>query len=211
MPDAPPLAPTPNKAREVIDTQLQVDVAAMTAHATITLAAGDAGASLEVGDLMIDSVTAAGVAVPFAIASKQMDLGLAASSEQVALDVAYHFKTHEQFDGDSMTGFTFLWPYFCGNLFPCHSAPSDGTTFALALDGVPAGKTAVFPASIPNEAPSYQIAWSIGAYTELPLGTTSAGTKVSVWYLPTEQTAAMAGTASMIESMGRPVIASPPR
>jgi len=47
---------------------------------------------------------------------------------------------------------------------------------------VPAGKTAVFPTSIPAEAPAYQLAWSVDDYTELPLGTTTAGTQVSAWY-----------------------------
>ena len=37
---------------------------------------------------------------------------------------------------------------------PCHSQPADGTTFSLELDGVPAGKTAIYPASIEAEAPS---------------------------------------------------------
>src|SRR5262245_42505075 len=146
--DAPPLQPTANKAREIIDTQLHFDATAHTGTATITLGAGDAGASLEVGDLAIDSVS-----VPFAVAAKQMDLGLPASNEPVSVDVAYHFKTHEMFDGDSTIGFTFLWPYFCGNLFPCHSAPADGTTFTLDLAGVPSGQTAVFPPAIPSQAP----------------------------------------------------------
>jgi aminopeptidase N len=82
-------------------------------------------------------------------------------------------------------------------VFPCHSSPADGTTFTLDVTNVPAGKTAVFPATIPSEAPSYQVAWSIDAYTELPLGTTTAGTQLSVWHRATEATSATSGTVHL--------------
>jgi len=194
MPDAG-LMPTPNPAREVVSTALSLDLTAMSGHATITLATGDAGATLEVGDLMIDSVMRDGAMVPFAVANKRLDLGLA-GGEQVSVDIAYHYKPHEMFDGVS-PAFSFLWPYYCGNVFPCHSQPSDGTTFTLELTGVPAGKTAVYPPTV-NEAPSYQIAWAVGDYVETTLGTTTAGTQLSVWHLASEQSAATTGTANLV-------------
>jgi aminopeptidase N len=174
-------------------------VTAKTATATILLGASDApGATLEVGDLMIDSVQVAGAALPYDVAMSKLNLGLPASSEPTAVDIAYHWVNHENFTGASKDGYTLIWPYYCGNLFPCHSQPSDGTTFSLALTGVPAGQVAVYPTTIPAEAPSYQIAWSIDAYTELPLGTTTAGTQISVWYRTGEQATAMAGTANLV-------------
>jgi aminopeptidase N len=94
-------------------------------------------------------------------------------------------------------GFTLLWPYYCGNLFPCRSNPADGTTFTLALTGVPAGQVAVYPAAIATEAPSYQIAWAHGAYEQLDLGTTAAGTHLSAWHRATEAAAAMTGTRNL--------------
>jgi aminopeptidase N len=194
MPDAGPTPPTANADREVIDTQLAFDVTAKTATATITLGASDKpGATLEVGDLMIDSVD-----VPYAAAMSKLDLGVPASTDPVTVTIAYHWANHEGFTGASKDGYTLIWPYYCGNLFPCHSQPSDGTTFSLSLSGVPADKVAVYPATIPGEAPSYQIAWSIDAYTELPLGTTTAGTQISVWYRSGEQSTTMAGTAHLV-------------
>jgi aminopeptidase N len=194
MPDAGPTPPTANADREVVDTKLAFDVTAKTGTATITLGASDkAGATLEVGDLMIDSVD-----VPYAVAMSKLDLGVPASADPVTVTIAYHWMNHEGFTGASKDGYTLIWPYYCGNLFPCHSEPADGTTFSLSLTGVPDGQVAVYPATIPGEAPSYQIAWSIDAYTEMPLGTTTAGTQISVWYRPGEQTSATAGTAHLV-------------
>ena len=190
--------PTANPAREIADTQLHMDVTAQTGTATITFAPGADGASLEVGDLMITSVTANGSALPFAVTGAQLDLALAGSSEPRAVDIAFAYKLHEKFDGVSTKGFTFFWPYYCGNAFPCHSQPADGTTFTLDLTGVPAGKTAVYPMAIGKDAPSYQIAWAVGDYVETQLGTTTAGTHLSVWHLASEATTAMNGTAHLV-------------
>ena len=185
-PDAMPTPPTANLAREVIDTKLAFDLAAMTATATITFDVSTTpGASLEITGLGIDGVTMAGAALPYMagpVGTKQMDLGLPASDQQLAVDVAYHWMDHESFEGISMNGYTLDWPYYCSNVFPCHSEPEDGTTFSLTLANVPDGKTAVFPATIPALAPAYQLAWSIDDYTQLDLGTTPAGTLISVWY-----------------------------
>ncbi|MDB4952808.1 MAG: metallopeptidase [Myxococcales bacterium] len=199
-PDAAgPVQPVANPDREVIDTKLSFDVTAMTGQASITLDHSTApGASFEVGDLHIDTVTWSGADLPFAVASSRMDLGLPRLDVPTTIDVAFHWSLHSKFDGESATGFTFLWPYFCGNLFPCHSQPSDGTTFTLDVTGVPAGKTAVFPPAIPASAPAYQLAWSIDAYTQLDLGATTAGTQVSVWYRPNELTKAMTGTQHLV-------------
>jgi aminopeptidase N len=90
-----------------------------------------------------------------------------------------------------------LWPYFCGNLFPCHSQPRDGMTMSLNVTGVPAGKVAVWTPSF-TEAPAYQLAWAIDDYTELALGATAAGTQVAVWYRPMELAAAQIGTQNLV-------------
>ncbi|NVB77009.1 MAG: peptidase M1, partial [Kofleriaceae bacterium] len=110
------------------------------------------------------------------------------------LVVEYSFTQHDNADGLLPGGSTVLWPYFCGNLFPCHSQPSDGTQFTLSLDGVPASKQAIYPESIDADSPPYMLAWAVGAYTKNPLGTTTAGTTVSTYWLPGGQTAALAGT-----------------
>jgi aminopeptidase N len=198
--DAPgPLVPTANPARDVTDTKLAVDVTALAGTATITFAPSTGpGASLEVGDLAIASVQSAGVDVAFTVNASRMDLALPASSQPIAVDIAYHFMHHEGFSGASAGGYTMIWPYYCGNVFPCHSQPADGTTFSLQLAGVPANQVAVYPTTIPASAPPYQIAWSIDAYTELPLGTTTAGTQISVWYATNGLTAAQQGTPHLV-------------
>ena len=201
--DAAPVVPTANPAREVIDTKLAFDVSAKSATATITLGPSDApGASLETGDLTIDSVTIAGAPLMFAATTTGptkagLELALPPSASPTAVDIAYRYKERATFTGASTAGYTLIWPYYCGNLFPCHSDPADGTTFSLAITGVAAGKTAIFAPTIPGQAPAYQIAWTIDAYTELPLGATTAGTNVSVWYVG-DPTNAMAGSAHLV-------------
>lgn len=198
-PDAPSLPPTANAARGIADTQLAFDLAAMSATARITFEpSAEPGATLEVGDLMIDGATVDGAPIELAVAASRLDLGLPASDQPITVEIAYHYKAHNNFQGASAKGFTLVWPYYCGNMFPCHSAPADGTTFSLELANVPADKTAVYPATIPNEAPSYQLAWAIDAYTEVPLGTTTAGTALSVWHRPNELPAAQQGTAQLL-------------
>jgi aminopeptidase N len=198
-PDAASLAPTPNATRGIADTKLAFDIGGLSATATLTFEPSmDAGATVEVGDLTIDAVTVDGMPIEFAVAAAKLDLGLRASDQPIPVTIAYHYKIHENFQGASARGFTLMWPYYCGNVFPCHSAPADGTTFTLDVTNVPAGKTAVFPTTIPTEAPSYQIAWSIDAYTEVPLGTTTAGTALSVWHRANEAAAATQGTTHLL-------------
>jgi aminopeptidase N len=199
-PPAPPapLAPTANPAREIASTALSVDVAALTGTASITFAGSRApGATLEVGDLAIERVTLGGAELAYTVADGRLSLALPPGDAPTTVAIRYRWR-HHPFEGSDPGGFTYVWPYFCGNLFPCHSAPSDGTTFSLALSGVPTGKTAVFPASIPAEAPAYQIAWSIDDYVELALGATAAGTRLSVWHQPGEEAAARQGTAQLV-------------
>ncbi len=203
-PDAPdvPTPPTANPAREIIATDLAFDVTALSASASITFGASELpGATLEVNDLMIDGVTLDGAPLLFAVTDAKLDLGLAASDAPRTVAIAYHYKTHESFQGVSTKGFTLIWPYYCGNVFPCHSEPSDGTTFTLDLTGVPADKTAIYPTAISSEAPAYQIAWSIDAYEELSVGTTTAGTQISMFHRASELARAQAGSANLVAAV----------
>ncbi len=195
-----PILPTANAARDIADTRLAFDVAALSGSATITFAASSTpGATLEVGDLTLDSVRSGGVDLAYAtdVAAKTINLALASSDSPVAVDIAFRFKNHAGFQGASADGYTFLWPYFCGNLFPCHSQPRDGMTMSLSLTGIPAGKTALYVPAV-SQAPAYQLAWAIDNYTELPLGSTGAGTNVSAWYRPNELAKAQAGTEHLL-------------
>jgi aminopeptidase N len=202
LPDAAVTQPTANPARGISSTDLAFDVTTFAASAKLTFEPSTtAGATLEVGDLMIDAITLDGAAVlsQADTTAKTIDLGIDASDAPITVDIAFHYKNHPGFTGANANGFTLLWPYYCGNLFPCHSQPRDGTAMTLALTGVPAGKVAVYPEAI-TEAPSYQVAWSIDAYTELVVGTTPAGTQISAWYRPNELAAAQAGTANLVKA-----------
>ncbi len=207
-PDTPVATPAPpppqafataNAARDITDIQLAFDVTALSGTATISFAASNLpGATLEVGDLTLDRVQSGGVALAylFDAATKTINLALPASDRTIAVEFAFRYKTHTGFQGASAEGYTFLWPYYCGNLFPCHSQPRDGTTISLNLTGIPAGKTALYSPTL-TEAPAYQLGWAIDNYTELRLGATTAGTEVSVWHRPNELAAAEAGTQNL--------------
>src|SRR5262249_35022939 len=133
----------------------------------------------------------------------QLNVGVPSNGSDTTIIVKYKFSSHGKSDFDGWmggSGVTFLWPYFCGNLFPCKSDPADGLTVTMHVTGVENGLTAVYPATIPGAAPSYQPAIAVGDYTKLELGTTSKGTKVSAWYLNTvagNDTDAMKGTARL--------------
>jgi hypothetical protein len=191
--------PAENFHQDIEHTDLEVDVASRTATATIRFKTSDSpGASFEAGGLDVHAVRGPdGEALPYRVVDGRLDVGVAA--DQLAeISVEYGFAIHQGFEGLQGSGVTFVWPYFCGNLFPCKSDPSDGLTFGLALTGVDQG-IAVYPKEIVGEAPSYMVAWAVGDYTHVPLGQTDAGTSVSVYYLPGEQAVAERGTAHLVE------------
>lgn len=191
--------PQPNATREIVHTALAVDVTALTGTATITFGpSADPGATLEVGNEMVRAVRHAGADLAYRVTGTHLELALPPADGPLIVDIDYQFQHNEGFEGSSATGYTLVWPYFCGNLFPCHSSPADGTTFDVTLAGVPAGKTAVYPTTIASEAPSYQLAWAIDDYVETAVGTTTAGTQLAVWHRANEASAAMSGTTHLV-------------
>ena len=185
-------------SREILDTTLAIDLGAQIGTASITLAASDsAGASFEIGDLDIEAVTSDGAPLRFRDRGAVLDIDVPASTAPLVVQIDYAWHFHESLDGISTQGFVFTWPYYCGNVFPCHSSPRDGTQFHLSLEGVSAPNTAVFAAEIASDAPPYMASWAIGQYTELPLGETTDGTSVSVWYTPGGRADAETGSAHL--------------
>ena len=84
-------------------------------------------------------------------APAQLNVGVPSGAADPTLVVEYAFADHDDFDGwMPAQGVSFLWPYFCGNLFPCKSDPADGVTFAMAVTGVADGLTAVYPEQHPG-------------------------------------------------------------
>ena len=187
------------EAVDIVHTDLSIDLDARAGTARLTLApTGSATASFETGDLEILSVTSNDVPLAFdATRPARLEVALPVAATPLALTIDYRFHDHEHRDGYSAAGYTFTWPYSCGNVFPCHSDPADGMTFELNVRG--GAGTFVYPRSVANEAPSYMLAWIQGDYTEISLGTTAAGTEVSVYYRPGTEvlTDVLAGTASL--------------
>jgi hypothetical protein len=176
-------------AVDIAATHLDVDLATTSAVATLELEKGG-NVALEAGGLTIDDVTDDRGHRRFSIREGK----LLVSRVRGDLVVHYRFAIHDHSDGLLPGGSTLVWPYFCGNLFPCHSAPVDGTAFTLSLANVPADATAVFAPAVDAAAPSYMLAWAVGAYTRGELGTTTNGTRVGVYWLPGGETAAKSGT-----------------
>jgi hypothetical protein len=197
--DAREGTPQENWARDIVSTDLHVDLATRTATARVVLSANSRrGASFEVQGLEITGVTDAdGRKVAYTVHDGQLDLSIPARRE-VAVDIAYGFTPQRELRGLTEKGTTFLWPTFCGNLFPCKSAPSDGVRFSLALRG--ATGTLVAPTAIPGDAPSYMIAWAEGDYRRIDLGTTADGTKVSVFHRPDEEMNAREGSEPLLDA-----------
>ncbi len=174
---------------DITRTALAIDLTARTGTATIELPASGS-VVLEAAGLHITGVRDQRGKRKFRVT----DGKLRVSSVRPPLEITYGFDVHDQSDGLLAGGSTVLWPYFCGNLFPCHSAPSDGVQLALELTGVPGNTRAIYPRTIEADAPSYMLAWAVGDYESADLGTTTAGTHVAVHWLPQGKTAALAGT-----------------
>lgn len=206
--DAP--APAEGRTRDVLSTSLDIDVAAQMAEASIRVAgSSDPGLSFEIGDLDVRAVKLDGRDLNFAVVDdpeaasptwkRRLDVGVPPGADPVAITITYAFRAHDAFDGWSpSTNLSFLWPYFCSNLFPCHSDPSDGASFALNVRGVPAGQVAVYPTSLPFDAPSYMPAIAIGDFHYTKLGTTSHGTEVGYYALPAEVGGGVVGATSKL-------------
>lgn len=185
--------------RDIIHTDLGLDLTARRGRATVTLARGTAPALFEIGDLRIEAVrTQDGTTLPFTRPAPARLL-VSAPTDRTQLVFEYGFSKHGQFNGwDATPGLTFLWPAFCGNLFPCHSDPADGTTFTLSVGGVPDGQTAVYPREIPAPAPAYQIGLAVGDYEYSRLGETAAGTEIGLYTPPGGVETARNGAASLV-------------
>ncbi len=204
--DATPLAPTANLQRGIASTALAVNADAMSATATIVLEPSTTpGATFEIGDIAIVDVkqtnATGATALLWTDRGNLLDIGVAAAAEPITLTVSYTFSKHTKFDGytSSATGaYTLVWPYYCGNLFPCHSRPDDGTAFSVTVAPPANGLKVVAPVGVINEAPSYMLAWAVGDYTDLELGTTPAGTRIVTSYLPGELANAQKGGANLV-------------
>jgi hypothetical protein len=189
--------------RDIVSTDLVLDLQSLHGTATITLTGSTSqAASFEVGDLDIHSVSDADGPLHFAVAQgaqgskNRLDVGVPAGGTRLIVD--YAFKAHTQFDGwRPGSGTSFTWPSYCGNLFPCHSDPSDGLRFTLHVNGIAPGLVGVYPPRIDADSPSFVLAFAVGDYLGLDLGRTAAGTQVTAWYLRGDDANARSGTGHL--------------
>src|SRR4029078_11019473 len=94
----------------------------------------------------------------------RLDIGVPATTDPLELHITYSYKTQMNFDGYLQEKLTFLWPAFCGNLYPCKSVPSEGVQYTMNLSGLGMGDFAILPAEIPADAPTYMPAFALGDY-----------------------------------------------
>lgn len=197
--------PPADGLQDILTTDLQLDLAGLEGRATVVAWPAVAGPEvrLDVSGLEVTALEVDGHTITPEVRDGWLVTGVPDADAPVTLVVDYRFEAHENgaFDGwIPDLGVTFVWPYFCGNLYPCDPAMRDGVTFTMGVTGVEDGLTAVYPESTWSDAPSYMPAVSVGDYTRLDLGTTDAGTHLSAWYLPGErgEEDARAGTAHLL-------------
>jgi aminopeptidase N len=196
-PPGPP-APSEDRARDFVHMDLAVDLATLSGTATIELAPSEGtGASFEAAGLTVSGVRNDDGPLEYEVVDGLLNVGVPATGQPARVTVDYTFEGHTNFDGLLPGGSTLVWPYWCGNLFPCKSDPADGLTFAVSVTGQPAGSTSVLPERVDADAPSYMVAWATGAYSALDLGETAAGTRIVAYYLPEGEADATAGTAHL--------------
>lgn len=197
---ADPVPPVSTEwTRDILSTSLMIDLGLMTATADIVLSGSTetAGASFEIGDLTIVSVRMGSTLLDFYTEGQRLDIGVPLSDAPVVLTIDYSYRVRDGFDGILDNGLTFIWPYYCGNMFPCKSDPGEGLSFELELIGAPVGMDAVYPTSIPVDAPSYMIGWAVDEFDYIDLGVTTDGTRVGVYYEPGGESDAIDGTQNL--------------
>lgn len=195
-----PFEPVENRTRSLRHTDLALDLVTLSGRAVVQVERGGQGVSLEVGDLDIRSVSGPNGALLYRVVNGWLDIGMPSREAVVTID--YGFRPHMNFDGWMPdVGASFLWPNHCANLFPCRSDLAHAQTYSLSMSGVPEGATAVVPSWIGAPVPAYVPAVAVGNYIERPLGTTSNGTRLSVWHLPGQEEAAITGTRQLLSVM----------
>ena len=119
----------------IVSTALEVDLASYEAMATIAITAGESGtASFEAQGLEVGAVRDGdGDPLVFEKSGGALTIEVPAGEENPVVVVEYSFDEAPPYEGYMAEGVTLTWPTFCGNLFPCHSAPRDGVTFELAI------------------------------------------------------------------------------
>ena len=187
----------PSAAADVLLTSLDFNVKNKTATAIIDFAElSETSLTLSKGDLQINTIADPNGELKWNARGESLDVGIPAGTTQIRID--YRYITRPRDGGALTTGSTRIWPDHCGNLFPCNSAPGDGSQFRVALSGLTPDEVGVHPRSISTDAPSYMVAWAVGAYEYKKLGTTEAGTEVGTYFTEKGRYPMSSGTRQLV-------------
>lgn len=176
---------------------LDLDALAATADLDVTVAPGATGIALDVRGLDVAEVRLDGARAAFAV--REGRLLVPAEPGERLLSVAYLFPARpaDAWDGwMPERGFSFLWPYHCGNLYPCDPDLADGVAVTLAVAG-----EAIHADTLPT-SPPYMPAVAVGPYVETPLGETTGGTTLALYTAPEAVEDALAGAANLVAAFG---------
>lgn len=189
------------EAQDILSTDIALDLGKLTGAAKVvawpTKATGQV--TLEVGGLTVSEVLVEGAAADYMVDQGMAAIHVTDGTKPATIDIKYSFQEKgDTFDGwMPSSGVTFLWPYFCSNLFPCDSHPDDGAVFTMSVTGYDPGLTAVYPTTTTSDAPSYMPAVAVGDFIKQDLGKTTAGTSISSWFFAGQEADAAAGTANL--------------
>ncbi len=188
--------PVSAETTDILSTDLTIDLQTLSGRADITLSANsdDPDIVFESGNLDIIRVSSHTQDLGYRREGTQLIIALPAHDTPIPVSIEYLFHEQTAFEGYTLNGATFTWPYFCGNLFPCHSEPAEGVTYTMHLSGVPDTLTAIYPQSIGADAPAYMPGWALGDYRYLDLGQTRHGTRVGAYYKPGESDLMQSGS-----------------
>lgn len=190
--------------QDILTTDLALNLTTLTGRATVKARPSSATGAvrLDVSKLTLSSVTVDGKTVE---ALKEDGL-LTVTGENpeltIVIDYTFPARPAWAFDGwMPALGVTFVWPYYCANLFPCDPSMRDGVVFTMDVTGVEEGLTAIYPRTTTADGPAYMAGITVGDYVELALGTTPSGTSIKAWYLENDRgdQAARRGTAHLVE------------
>lgn len=196
-------AGAPAAAQDIQTTDLALDLGALTGQATLVVVPSAGKVTLDVAGIAVSKVTVDGREIEAEVTRGKLTIPAPGPPDPVTVIVDYTFPARTPFTFDGWMpalGVSFVWPYFCSNLFPCNPSMEDGVTFTMRVVGVEDGLIAVYPTSTHGDGPAYMPAVAVGDYTQLELGTTTAGTRLSAWYLPGGNALADAtkGTAHLV-------------
>ena len=186
-----------NTERGLLSTNLTVDLEKRQATATIKITTDDSKAiSLEIGDLDILSVESDVGFLHYEDVGDQLNIGIPKALTE--FKIKYSYTPKEGLNGVREEGSTFIWPYFCGNIYPCKSTPNNGAILNLEFTGIPEGETVVHAKSTLTDAPSYMLAWAVGKYQYTLLGRTGAGTEVGTYASEAHANTMSEGTRNLV-------------